>query len=396
MASLYQQLSTPALDVVMMALGGAEGQARLVGGCVRDIILGRHADDIDIASIHPPEMAKQLLAHAKIHTVDTGLAHGTITAVIGKENFQVTTLRQDTACDGRHAQVEYTDDWQLDALRRDFTMNALSMDMRGEIYDYAGGVADAKAGIVRFVGDAEARIAEDYLRILRMFRFHAWVGKGEMLPSQLAACRALAGGMAQLSAERTTHEIRKLLSAPNPYSTLASMWQAQCLQPFLPECEGLEHAEKLEGIERMCALPVRWLRRLLALVGALPDHDLETLAKRWKLSNAERDGLRQRAHAIQNTNAERWQPLIRRYGKEVGIDALVLRGILTAKMADDINAWNIPEFPLSGADVMQCGILSGVQVGVWLRHLEQLWEAGDYQLTKDELISKINTNSPPV
>jgi poly(A) polymerase len=208
---------------------------RFVGGCVRDAVMGRNVGDIDCATPAKPEEVVALLEAADIKAVPTGLAHGTITAVIDSKPFEITTLRKDVACDGRHAEVEYTDDWQQDALRRDFTMNALYCDAHGEVFDYTDGVDAARAGRIQFIGDAEARIREDGLRILRFFRFFATHGLGAPDTTALKACAAHKAMLADLSGERIQQEMLKLCAAESPYAALEAMQQGDVLAALLPQ-----------------------------------------------------------------------------------------------------------------------------------------------------------------
>ena len=203
-------MRTPGAQDVAAALSGGGAPVRFVGGCVRDAVLGRRAKDIDLATPEPPQRVIDLLARAGIRAIPTGIAHGTITAVVGREHFEITTLRRDVSTDGRHATVAFTDDWAEDAARRDFTINALFCDADGTLFDPMGGLADIKTGTVRFVGDAAMRIAEDHLRILRFFRFFAHYGKGEPDSDGLAACTRLAPTLKALSAERIAAEILEI------------------------------------------------------------------------------------------------------------------------------------------------------------------------------------------
>jgi poly(A) polymerase len=239
-------------QAVLTALNAVQADcARLVGGCVRDAVLGKLAHDIDIATQLAPEAVIAALQAAGIKVVPTGLAHGTVTAIPAGKPVEVTTLRTDVATDGRYAEVVFTDDWLADAQRRDLTMNALYCDAQGHVFDPVGtGVADAKAGRVRFVGDAETRVTEDYLRIMRFFRFHAFYGKGPLDPVALAACAAHQGGIARLSVERVWMELKRLLAAPDPRVVLSAMAETGVLAAILPEAEGLDALQHLVEIEK--------------------------------------------------------------------------------------------------------------------------------------------------
>ena len=260
---------------VLAALAAAGAPARFVGGCVRDSLLDRPVQDVDIATPTPPDEVIWLLTEASIKAVATGLAHGTVTAVIGRAHFEITTLRRDVETDGRRAKVAFTKDWAADAARRDFTINALYLDPDGAIYDPTGGLADLRAGRVRFVGDAAARIREDYLRILRFFRFHAHYGRGEVDRAGLEACRALAAGVASLSGERLQGELLRLLGAADPTPVLRLMAAEGILAHILPEAIRIERLAGLIEVDRA----VDPLRRLAALVALDAHLDLKLLYK---------------------------------------------------------------------------------------------------------------------
>ena len=236
----HSWLNDAALCRILDAIKAGGGEARVVGGAVRDALVGRTPGEIDLAVNLPPEKTAELLTKTGLKVVPTGIAHGTITAVSDHRGFEITTLRRDVETDGRRAKVAFTDDWQADAARRDFTINALYADADGRLYDYFGGRADIAAGHVRFIGDAAARIKEDVLRILRFFRFAAWFGRGAFDAESLAACREWTGLLPKLSAERIAKEILKMArAAPKP----APIWQAMIengiLEPILPEAKNV-------------------------------------------------------------------------------------------------------------------------------------------------------------
>ena len=263
-------MTAPETVAVMAALSAAAGEARFVGGCVRDALLGRKVRDVDIATHEPPERVMNLLKRAGIKAIPTGIKHGTVTAVTGAKHFEITTLRRDVETYGRHAKVEYTDDWQADAARRDFTMNALFCGADGTIYDPFGGLADLRAQRVRFVGDPETRIREDVLRLLRFFRFHAHYGKPPPDAAALAACRSLAPLLPTLSGERICAETLKLLSAPQPADVIDLMGETGVRAHFLPEATRNDRLRALVAIEgsapRDLVPRTDPLRRLAALL----------------------------------------------------------------------------------------------------------------------------------
>jgi poly(A) polymerase len=271
-------------DEALIAVLAALPRARLVGGCVRDLLAGVDISDIDLAAPDPPDIIITALNKAGLRAIPTGLAHGTVTALSDGRPFEITTLRRDIATDGRHATIAFTEDWQADAARRDFTCNALSMARDGAIFDYFTGITDLRAGHIRFVGDPATRIAEDYLRILRFFRFHARFGIGEPDPAALDAIAANVHGLATLSGERIWSELRRLLTLPDPAPTLALMQKTGVLHALLP-------AADLLAITRLVTAkaPADPLLRLAALL-ATPAHATRA-AERWHLSTADRDHL---------------------------------------------------------------------------------------------------------
>ncbi|HVU30650.1 MAG TPA: CCA tRNA nucleotidyltransferase, partial [Sphingomicrobium sp.] len=275
------------MERLLEALGGDEGLTRYVGGAIRDDLLDHRMSDVDLATrLQPPEVMQRLEA-AKIKAVPTGIDHGTITAISDGHPYEVTTLRRDVSTDGRRATVAFTTDWEEDAARRDFTINALSADPKtGEIFDYFGGLKDLEERHIRFIGDPLKRIAEDHLRILRYFRFHARFGAGEPDPEALDACTARANDLMALSRERIADELLKLLELPDPFSTVEIMLERGILKPVLPEIrpQGLNRLKELIGAEKAGGIAPDGLRRLAALLPQDPPL-AELVAARLKLSN---------------------------------------------------------------------------------------------------------------
>ncbi|HEX3701377.1 MAG TPA: CCA tRNA nucleotidyltransferase, partial [Phenylobacterium sp.] len=279
---------TVAVMDALAAAGGPEA-ARFVGGCVRNCLTGHPVDDIDIATVLTPDRTTAALEAAGLKAVPTGIEHGTVTAVAGGRGFEITTLRRDVSTDGRRAVVAFTTDWEEDARRRDFTLNALYADREGTIFDLTGqGVADARAGRIVFVGDPEQRLREDYLRILRFFRFLAWYGKGAPDAAALAACKALRSEVTTLAAERISKELVKLLAAEDPRGAVALMLETGVLELLLPEPIDLERLNALVEIETDQMFETEPVLRLAAL---LPDDQVTAarFAEALRLSNAERD-----------------------------------------------------------------------------------------------------------
>ena len=357
------------------ALGAGEGAVRLVGGVVRDTLLGLPVADIDLATSHLPEEAMRRIVAAGFKAVPTGMAHGTVTAVLPSGPVEVTTLRRDLATDGRHATVGFTDDWQADAARRDFTINALSADPRsGAIHDYFGGLDDLAAGHVRFIGDPLQRIAEDHLRILRFFRFHARFGRGAPDAAGLAACAARARDLMALSRERIAQELMKLLAVTDPVPTVAAMLDHAILAPVLPEigARGLDRLRRLVGRETAIGDPDP-VRRLAALLP--PDPAIaEAVGARLKLSNAWRKRL---ARAADPSLAGPPRALAHGIGLESARDRLLLHGddrLLAAGLAA-FEGWQVPRLPITGGALVALGLARGPAVAATLQAIERRWVA---------------------
>jgi poly(A) polymerase len=353
------------LKAVVAALGG---EVRLVGGVVRDTLAGQVTKDIDLATPLLPEMVMEKLSAARIKCVPTGLAHGTVTAIVEGRPFEITTLRRDVSTDGRRATVTFTDDWQEDAARRDFTINALYADPdTGDIQDYFGGVADLEAGIVRFIGEPLTRIAEDHLRILRFFRFNARFGKGAPHGESLAACRVRANDLMALSRERIAMEWLAILALPYPADAIALMIDNGIFAPVLPEITAAAPLVQLLEREKALALEPDALRRLAALLPADPAL-AEDIGNRLRLSNAQRKQLITLASRSvdDNTNPK---ALAYRLGVESAIDRL----LLGTGDAAAILGWTPPRFPLTGGSIVARGIQAGPEVARVLQAAERQW-----------------------
>jgi poly(A) polymerase/tRNA nucleotidyltransferase (CCA-adding enzyme) len=355
-------------DPALSRLWDALPEARVAGGAVRDTLAGRPISDIDLATPRTPEAVTEALVAAGLQVVPTGLSHGTVTAVVDGRGFEVTTLRRDIETDGRHAVVAFTADWRLDASRRDFSINAMSMARDGAVYDYFGGMADVSAGRVRFVGDPAIRIAEDYLRILRFFRFYARYARLPPDADTHAALRAGIPGLARLSIERVWNELRLILGADDPSAAVALMDSLGVWTAVLPEAP---------GIARLNGLPPDPILRLAAMLPPLAADPI-ALALRLKLSNEDRDRLVRllatpSPHANDGDAALRRlladhqsADLIDRVWLDRGPDALRRR---LARMPR-------PRFPLEGRDVLALGIAPGPRVGALLREVRQWWLDG--------------------
>ncbi len=356
----------PGLRAIIHALSGNEGQTRYVGGCVRDTLVGVAAKDIDLATKLNPQEVIRRLKRADIKAVPTGVAHGTITAVASDGPVEVTTLRRDVATDGRHAEIAFTDDWRADAARRDFTINALYADpVTGEVSDYFGGVDDLRAGIVRFIGDPVQRIAEDHLRILRFFRFHARFGRAEAHFESLTACAARANDLMALSRERIADEMLKILALPDPAPVIGLMIANGIFKPVLPEITDAAPLARL--VVREAALGGDALRRLASLLPVDPQI-AEDVGARLKLSNAQRKRL---ISASERSADDQTDPKALAYWitPAFAVDRLLLGDADAASIA----SWAPPKFPLSGGAIVARGISAGPDVARILKQVERQW-----------------------
>jgi poly(A) polymerase len=359
----------PEMRRLLDVLGGSEGATRFVGGCVRDTLLGLPVSDVDLATRLTPQDVLDRLQRAAIKAVPTGLAHGTVTAVIGGKPVEVTTLRRDVATDGRRATIAYTEDWREDAARRDFTINALSSDPKsGELFDYFEGLGDLEARQVRFIGEPLSRIAEDHLRILRFFRFHARFGSGEPDAAGLEACSGRANDLMALSRERIADELLKLLALPDPAPTLALMIERGILKPVLPEIVSAERLAALVEAERAAGVEGHPLRRLAALLPTDPQA-AEAVASRLRLS---KKAVKRLALA-----AERGSGDPKRLAYRIGTDSAVDRLLLAGEPVEALDGWQPPRLPLTGGDLIAMGLEAGPQVARTLQEVEREWvEAG--------------------
>jgi poly(A) polymerase/tRNA nucleotidyltransferase (CCA-adding enzyme) len=356
---------------VLAALPGA----RAVGGAVRDLLAGRAVQDVDVAAPLPPEAIAERLRAAGLKVFETGLAHGTVTAVLDREPVEVTSLRRDVATNGRHAEVEWTTDWREDAARRDFTINAMSMAADGALWDYFGGRADLEAGRVRFVGDPSTRLAEDYLRALRFFRFQARYGAGEPDPAAIAAIRAAVPGLARLSAERVWMELKRLLAAPDPVSAVALMAGTGVLGAVLPEGADLA---VLAGLARAGG-PADPLLRFAALVAPGAEDAGLPQRLRWSAAEASRYlAARDLAPVLPGPEGAGLRRLLADLPPETLTDRAWIaeaRGLpgdwpaLRARRA----ATPRPVFPLKGRDGIAAGIPPGVALGEALAATRAWW-----------------------
>jgi len=399
-------LTAPATIQVMDALAGAGGDdcARFVGGCVRNALLGRPVNDIDIATTLTPDQVSRALRNAGLKAVPTGIDHGTVTAVADHKPFEITTLRRDVETDGRRAVVAFTDDWGEDAARRDFRINALYANRQGEIFDpTGGGLADIAAGAIVFVGDADTRIREDALRIPRYFRFLAWYGRAEPDARAVAACGALAPLVAGLSAERVSKELLTLLGAEDPRAAVRLMATTGVLPHIVPEAAGLRRFEALVSIETEQLFTEDALLRLAAL---LPDDPAigAALADRLRLSNAQKTRLTGALGADPPLVSWMSPRQVRQAVWRVGADAFCDRVILAWAGASRPGAaiqwrallpvargWQRPTLPLTGEEIVAAGVPRGPMVGAVMREVEAWWVDSDFTLDKLSVVERLKS-----
>ena len=399
-----------ALQRVLALLDADGGEGRVVGGAVRNSLLGLPVADIDIATTLLPEAVVERAGTARIKAVPTGIAHGTVTLVIDGKPFEITTLRHDVETDGRRARVAFSQDWQADAERRDLTINALYASADGEVVDLVGGLADLERRNIRFIGDAATRIAEDYLRILRFFRFFAYYGSGRPDADGLRACAAARSKISTLSAERVWSEMKKLLAAQDPGRALLWMRQIGILTEVLPETEkwGIDAIPGLVAAEQALGWPPEPLLRLAAIVP--PDAArLAKLAERLRLSKAEGTYLQTWATApvVKDDISEAvFDRLLYRHdptgiavrlklalavarNKAEGDFEEMARVARLGKLLEHIAKWKKPAFPLNGADALAAGVSAGPRVGELLTKLEHEWLEGNFAMNRASLLARL-------
>ena len=382
----------------LLALLDRDGEeARAVGGVVRNALLDEPHGDIDVATTALPEEVMRRAEQVGLKAVPTGIEHGTVTVIVDGEPFQVTTLRQDVETFGRKAVVRFGRDWKADAERRDFTMNALSASPDGTVHDHVGGLADLEAHRVRFIGDPQMRIREDYLRILRLFRFHAAYGRGELDGDALRAAVLLRDGVDQLSRERVRMELIKLLLAPGATPALQVMTDAGILGRVLAGVPVVPRFARLTAIEATLGLTPDATRRLGALAVFIVE-DAERLWERLRLSNSEYERLASMAdgwwHIAPHLEDKQMRALLYRLGPERYRDRVLLAWVHADAEPDEAgwrklvelpDHWQAPKFPLRAADLIERGVEKGSPLGAALAAAEAAWIAADFPAQPDAL-----------
>ena len=392
-------------DILCADANGVQGEARVVGGAVRNALMGMPASDVDLCTTLLPQEVIKRLEVAGHKSVPIGIEHGTVMAVINSKGFEVTTLRKDIETNGRHAVVEFGADWEADAHRRDLTINGLSCDRDGKVYDYVDGYKDILAKEVRFIGDAETRIKEDSLRILRFFRFFAWYGSGRPDAAGLKACSANKVLLAGLSVERVWMELSKMLSAPDPGRAILWMRTTGILGAVLPETHkwGTDAIPGLLRLEQEHGWEPDPLFRLMGMVR--PDEDtIRALAKRMTVSRKQTERLvawTQNPAPKADISIEDLQKLIYRSKHTQGLlyamklEVVHLRGRedetgakAMLKLIDHAQTWQRPVFPLQGQDLIQTGMKPGPEMGEKLKALEKAWIESGFELDREELLGE--------
>jgi poly(A) polymerase len=398
-------LGWPETRAVFAALAAAGVEARVVGGAVRNALLGRSVSDVDLATPALPQDVIRAVEAAGLKAIPTGIAHGTVTVVAGERTFEITTLRKDVETYGRHARVEFTGDWSADARRRDFTMNALYCDAAGNVFDPLGGYPDLANGRIRFIGDAAARISEDYLRILRFFRFAAEYGRGAPDAEGLSASVRALAGLGRLSPERIRHELVRLLVAPQAVEVVGTMFDYGVLVAVLGGVVRPVLLGHVAELERALARQLDPMLRLAALAVEIPE-DADNLWRRLRLSNNEHArlvraaGARDFLAAVRDAAKAECVAKERLYatGENAYRDLVLLAWARAGAPGSDASwlrlwtlpqRWAAPTFPLSGDDVMALGVPAGARVGAILRSLEAWWIDGGFAANESTLRKKL-------
>lgn len=395
-------MKKPETVLIMEALNRFEEEpaALFVGGCIRDLLFGKENEnpDIDIATRLEPQDVTQRLENAGAKVIPTGIEHGTVTAVVNEESFEITTLRRDVSTDGRHAEVEFTQDWMEDAWRRDFTINTVLADTEGRVYDVTGlGLNDISRGVVFFVGDAEQRIEEDFLRILRFFRFHSLFGHGDPNMEALAACEKHADGIQYLSKERVTDEFLKILSVPDPSKIIHYMIECNILMDVL-------HARFNQDVfSAFCTLQedneaVDVMGRL-AMISNGDESHFKTLNKSLVLSNKQKTHfveIMKTYKALNDLSESQLKRLLYKEGKEIFVQAALIHAAKGALEPDHlefvmhlVTRWDIPSLPISGTDLIELGFKQGPELGDVLRHVETWWVSEVFKPNKEACLDEV-------
>lgn len=377
----FEHLLTPAVRALDRAAREAGYEVRIVGGAVRDLVMGKNPKDIDMATDAEPETMMKILDAAGIRHEPTGLQHGTITAILDGEPIEITTLRIDTETDGRHAEVQFTNDWRKDAERRDLTFNAMSMEMNGTLHDYFDGIQDIQNGVARFVGNADARMQEDFLRILRYFRFQGRLNSPTWDRETMDAVRRNAAGLRKISGERVWMEMEKILAQPRSRGdVLERMNEAGVLDAIDMPTNRINFVNQVDGDDPVAALA--------AAVNSTTD--LDAVRRRWKFST---DAYTRARFIIENRDGDLSDGALRRMLADPKIRSehvfSLLNSIGQGNKIASLKVWTPPVFPVTGADLTAAGMKPGPLMGQTLASLRREWENSGFKLNKEQLLRKI-------
>lgn len=374
------------LDSVLSASGI---NMRLVGGAVRDALLGVTPKDLDFAVDQPPERVTAVLEAAGVHVIPTGIQHGTITAVVNGEPFELTTLRIDVETDGRHAEVEWTSDFEQDAGRRDFTINAMSVDPEGNLFDFFGGQADLEAGLVRFIGNAEERIQEDFLRILRFFRFQQRLGSDTVDQNSMDAIQHNVAGLKNISGERIWMEMSKILSGKNPRDTLELMEEVNVLGMI--GIGEFNVSRLVRAVAERTGNPITILSAGCTNVASVAEAR-NTIETWWKVTADERNlfnFIAKNACGRMHRDAAFWTDALKALAVHPKAHDEQVRELAFFVGSDLFDTWDVPVFPVRGADLLDSGMKPGKEVGTKLSAMRDAWMESGFTLSKDDLLNHL-------
>ena len=362
---------------------------RLVGGCVRDLLAGKTPKDVDLCTDANPNEAMAIYRELGVRHIPTGLDHGTLTVVLNDLTYEITSLREDVATDGRRAVVRYTRDWAVDSSRRDFTINSMSMTLDGKLFDPFDGAEDLREGRVRFVGDPDTRIQEDYLRILRWYRFTARFSK-EYDADALAAVRRHSSGLKSISVERIWSEVKQILSGPRGVSTVAHMWR---VVPHSVRFVGFPRGAPWYGHPQDPTVP--FTTNPVTLMVYMWRGEVPGVLKNWKASREEIDLAQYLAQPDRDWKGRDWmgknpfrEMAVHGVSREWAREMAALQNLSAMEMAM-LDAWTVPEFPVTGYDLIKMGMKPGPQYGVVINKLKEIWADSDYQMTCDQLLEQV-------
>ncbi|MDF3047959.1 MAG: polyApolymerase family protein [Candidatus Midichloriaceae bacterium] len=385
MVNLEKFLPISELSELFAALA-EDGESRLVGGAVREILLGHKPKDVDIATQVLPEKAMQLLTQKGYKCIPTGIKYGTITAVKNSHVFEVTTLRADVKTDGRHAEVIFGRNWELDASRRDFTWNAIYMDLQGNIFDHFDGVVDLKNLLLKFIGDPESRIKEDYLRILRYFRFYSYYPNILIDEPSVSACKKLASGVKNLSGERVRSELFKILSSPYATDALILMQKQEVLIHLLPGCAQIDFTTITFSENAVINLAA-----ILKLSG-LKEDVVDNIIKGLKLSNKEKAQINNLLWCIKLSPQDskiKHNEILYHFGADAYSDYIkFVKALYPNQDIYHLEGNNAPKMPVTGTDLVNLGF-AGKPLGDKMRELENIWIEADFKLSKKDLLARV-------